>query len=279
MTKYSKDASQGASTYKLGHSDREVQRLLLQGRIYNAHTEHALRLAGLRPGMQVLDVGCGPGDVSIVASRLVGATGSVLAVDAAADIIELARTRAAEMGASNIRFERAAIADIAVAEPVDAVIGRLILMHLPDPVAILRHLARQVRPGGLIAFCETDITLAGSVPVVPLVRAVKNGISDVFTGMGVDTAFGRRLHALFRQAGLNPPRLTLGGPLGGADDTDVLALVVDAWRSVLPMAEQLGMVTDQLSNLDTLLQRLREEVADADAVVMLPTLITAWTLV
>jgi 2-polyprenyl-3-methyl-5-hydroxy-6-metoxy-1,4-benzoquinol methylase len=279
MTKYSKDASPGASTYILGHTDAEVQRLLLQGRIYNDHTEHALRVAGLRPGMRVLDVGCGPGDVSIVASRLVGPTGSVLAVDAAADIIEFARTRAVELGASDIRFERAAIADIAVDEPVDAVIGRLILMHLPDPVATLRHLAGQVRPGGVIAFCEPDITLAGSVPVVPLVRAVKSGICDTFMGMGVDPASGRRLHALFRQAGLNPPRLTLGGPLGGADDTDVLALVVEAWRSVFPMAEQLGMVTDELADLDTLLPRLREEVANADAVVMLPTLITAWTQV
>jgi hypothetical protein len=73
--------------------------------------------------------------------------------------------------------------------------------------------------------------------------------------------------------------LTLGGPLGRADDTDVLALVVEAWRSVFPMAEQLGMVTDELADLDTLLPRLREEVANADAVVMLPTLITASTQV
>src|SRR6185312_16238059 len=47
------------STYVLGHAEAEVQRLLLQGRLYNDYTEHALRLAGLRPGMRVLDVGCG----------------------------------------------------------------------------------------------------------------------------------------------------------------------------------------------------------------------------
>jgi ubiquinone/menaquinone biosynthesis C-methylase UbiE len=63
----------GARTYVLGHADVEIQRLLLQGRLYNDHTEHALRLAGLRSGMRVLDVGCGPGDVSLVAARLGGA--------------------------------------------------------------------------------------------------------------------------------------------------------------------------------------------------------------
>ena len=46
-----------ARTYVLGHADVEVQRLLLQGRLYNDYTEHALRLAGLRPGMRVLDIG------------------------------------------------------------------------------------------------------------------------------------------------------------------------------------------------------------------------------
>ena len=131
-------------------------------------------------------------------------------------------------------------------------------MHIPDPIAALRHLAIQARPGGLIAFGESDITQAGSIPVLPLWRAVKHGISDTFTGMGLDPAFGRGLHTLFRRAGLNPPRLTLGGPLGGADDTDALALVVEARRSVHPMAEQLGKVTDELADLDTLLPRLRE---------------------
>ena len=148
MTEYSDEKSSDASTYTLGHSEAEVQRLLLQGRIYNHHTEHALRVAGLRPGMRVLDVGCGPGDVSIVASRLVGPTGTVLGVDAAADIIEFAQLRVAGLAVTNVRFEQTAIDDIRVNEPVDAVIGRFFLMHLPDPVATLRRLANEVRPGG-----------------------------------------------------------------------------------------------------------------------------------
>jgi len=60
--------------------------------------------------MQVLDVGCGPGDVSFVAARLVGPAGTVLGVDAAAEIIEVARTRAAEQGLSWVSFEQTTIA-------------------------------------------------------------------------------------------------------------------------------------------------------------------------
>src|SRR5580700_2360165 len=135
------------STYVLGHADVEVQRLLLQGRLYDDYTEHALRLAGLRPGMRVLDVGSGPGDVSFVAARLVGPSGSVLGVDAAPEMVGLARARAAEKGLPTVHFMQTAIDAIALDEPVDAVIGRLILMHLPDPAATLRQLSNWVRPG------------------------------------------------------------------------------------------------------------------------------------
>jgi 2-polyprenyl-3-methyl-5-hydroxy-6-metoxy-1,4-benzoquinol methylase len=74
-----------------------------------------------------------------------------------------ARTRAAERGLSTVKFEQTTIDDIAVDE-VDAVIGRLILMHLPDPISTLRHFAGLVRPGGVIAFCELDIGAVRSVP-------------------------------------------------------------------------------------------------------------------
>src|SRR5271166_4525147 len=127
------------------------------------------------PSTRCAGPGCGRGDVSFVAARLVGPTGTVLGVDAAAEIIEVARTRGAELGLSWVDFETATIADIALDEPVDAVVGRLILMHLPDPESALRQLAGLVRRGGVIAFCETDIGAVRSVPETPQFRAVTEG--------------------------------------------------------------------------------------------------------
>jgi SAM-dependent methyltransferase len=270
-------ATPGGSTYVLGHDDVEVQRLLLQARLYNDDTEHALRRAGLRPGMRVLDVGCGPGDVSFLAARLVGPTGTVLGVDAAAEITELARARAAERGPSWVRFEQSTIADIALDEPVDAVVGRLILMHLPDPVSALRQLAGLVRRGGLIAFCETDIGAVRSIPDTPQFRAVTEGIVSAFRALGLDPEFGTTLHGLFQAAGLPVPRLALAAPMGGVNDTDIFAYAMEVWRLMLPAAEQLGLVTDELADIDTLLPRWQEEAAAAGAVVMMPPMITAWS--
>jgi SAM-dependent methyltransferase len=269
----------GGSAYVLGHDDVEVQRLLLQGRLYNDHTEHALRLAGLRPGMRVLDVGSGPGDVSFVAARLVGPTGTVLGVDAAPEMIELARARAAEQGLSAVCFTQAAIDAIALDEPVDAVVGRLILMHLPDPAATLRQLSTWVRPGGVIAFSENDITGARSIPDLPRFRQVTAGIVRAFEAMGLSPQFGTTLHTIFPDAGLGPPHLTLGTPIGTAAETDILAYAAEVWRLVSPIAQQLGFAIDELADIDNFVPLFCEEALAVNALITMPPIITAWAQV
>jgi ubiquinone/menaquinone biosynthesis C-methylase UbiE len=267
------------STYVLGHTDVEVQRLLLQGRLYNDYTEHALRLAGLRPGMRVLDVGCGPGDVSFIAARLVGPSGTVLGVDAAPEMIELARTRASQQGLSAVHFTQSAIDAIALDGPVDAVVGRLILMHLPDPAATLRHLGSFVRPGGVIAFSENDITETRSIPDIPLFRQVTKGIARAFEAMELSPRFGTTLHTIFADAGLGAPHLTLGTPIGTAADTDILAYAAEVWRLVSPIAQQLGFAIDELADIDSFVPRFRREALAVNALITMPPLITAWNQV
>ncbi|OBJ18668.1 methyltransferase domain-containing protein [Mycobacterium colombiense] len=264
------------STYVLGHADVEVQRLLLQGRLYDAYTEHALRLAGLRPGMRVLDIGSGPGDVSFIAARLVGPTGTVLGVDAAPAMVELARARAAEKGLSTLHFMQSAVDSIALDEPVDAVVGRLILMHLPDPTATLRHLVSFVSPGGVVAFSENDITAAHGVPETPLFRRVTGGIVRAFEAMGLSPRFGTTLHTVFADAGLGAPRLTLGTPIGTAADTDILAYLAEVWRLVSPIAEQGGFAIDELADIDGFVPRFREQALAVNALIAMPPIITAW---
>jgi ubiquinone/menaquinone biosynthesis C-methylase UbiE len=272
-------ATPSGSSYVLGHADVEVQRLLLQGQLYNDYTEHALRLAGLRPGMRVLDIGCGPGDVSFIAARLVGPSGTVLGVDAAPEMIEFARARAAERDLTTVHFTEAAIDAIALDEPVDAVVGRLILMHLPDPAATLGHLSSFVRPGGVVAFCENDITGARSIPELPLFEEVTAGIVRAFEAMGLSPRFGTQLHTVFADAGLGAPRLTLGTPIGTAIETDILAYAAEVWRLVSPVAQQNGFGIDGIADIDEFVAGFRAEALAANALIAMPPLITAWARV
>jgi SAM-dependent methyltransferase len=278
MVTKSSHAARG-STYVLGHTDVEVRRLLLQGRLYNDYTEHGLRLAGLRPGMRVLDVGCGPGDVSFIAARLVGPAGSVLGIDAAPEMIGLARARASEHGLSAVTFKQSAIDALTLNEPVDAVVGRLILMHLPDPAAVVRHLSSLVRPGGVIAFSENDITAASSIPDMPLFNQVTAGIARAFEAMGLSPRFGTTLHTIFADAGLGAPRLTLGTPIGTAAETDILAYAAEVWRLIQPIAQQMGIAIDDLDDIDDFVPRFRQEALAVNALITMPPIITAWVQV
>ncbi len=194
-------------------------------------------------------------------------------------MVELARARAAEKGLSTVHFTQSAIDAIALDEPVDAVIGRLILMHLPDPAATLRHLISFVRPGGVVAFSENDITGAHGVPDTPLFRRVTGGIVRAFEAMGLSPRFGTTLHTIFADAGLGAPRLTLGTPIGTAADTDILAYLAEVWRLVSPVAEQGGFAIDELADIDEFVPRFRQEALAVNALIAMPPMITAWAQV
>jgi ubiquinone/menaquinone biosynthesis C-methylase UbiE len=141
-----------SQSYVLGDSDGELRRLLDQSRFIGDLTEQVLRRAGIEPGMNVLDCGCGVGDVSFLVASLVGPTGRILGIDRSIAGVDLARRRAAEAGLANVTFEVADLADFRPSKPLDVLVGRLILMYLPEPATILSHLARHVRPGGLSYF-------------------------------------------------------------------------------------------------------------------------------
>ena len=91
--------------YILGHSDREIRRLMHQAAILRPITERLLRGAGIGRGMRVLDLGCGAGNVSMLAAELVGAAGSVVGIDRNQDVIAVARERAHTAKLGHIVFE------------------------------------------------------------------------------------------------------------------------------------------------------------------------------
>jgi len=134
------------STYALGHSQQELHRLSRQAQAYEPFTRQLFLQAGIAPGMRVLDVGCGGGDVAFLVANLVGPGGEVVGTDRASSAIQWAISRAQFRSMSNIRFLEGDPTEMSFDEPFDAVVGRLILMYYPDPVAALRKLQNHLCP-------------------------------------------------------------------------------------------------------------------------------------
>lgn len=141
-----------APRYTHGHHDSVLQ----SHRWRTAANSCAYLLPHLRPGQRLLDVGCGPGTITADLAALV-APGTVVAVDAAAGILEEARATAAARGVGTVVFEQAdALALPYPDDHFDVVHAHQVLQHLPDPVGALRELRRVCRPGGVVAARDGD---------------------------------------------------------------------------------------------------------------------------
>ena len=108
--------------YLMGRTPEETERLMLQARALAAHSMHLIRLAGITPGMHVLDAGCGADDVSMLLAELVGPHGTVTGIDMDPAILEVARARAADAGLPNVSFIHADLTGLRLDERADALI-------------------------------------------------------------------------------------------------------------------------------------------------------------
>ena len=86
------------ATYTMGRSAGETERLIEQAQLYERVTLRMLRNAGVEPGMKVLEIGSGAGDVAMAAAQLVGPEGTVVGIDINPEILETARARAQQAG-------------------------------------------------------------------------------------------------------------------------------------------------------------------------------------
>src|SRR5262249_51412364 len=142
--------------YPLGSADIEFERLERQAVWVAPHTERLFRRAGIGPGQRVLELGSGVGDVALILGRLVGSSGQVVGIERQARSLARASERMRELGLSWVRFVQTDVLELPEDQPFDAGVGRYILMYVKDPAAILRDVARLVRPGGVVAFLDTS---------------------------------------------------------------------------------------------------------------------------
>jgi SAM-dependent methyltransferase len=268
---------EGDAIYAPGYSEEERRRLIEQADFFGGFTKRLFVDAGIGPGMRVLDVGCGVGDVSLLVASLVGPEGAVSGVDSDPLALGHARERVSAIGLTNVDFIEGDIRDLTFDEPFDAAVGRLILMYLADPADTLDHITDLLRPGGVVAFQELTLTESGlTYPEAPLLQRTGTLINETFRRAGVEMEMGLKLYPAFIAAGLPAPDMRAERPIGGGPDFPGYRWMAQTTRSILPLMEQFGVANAEDVDVETLHERLRDEVAGSGGVVGMPTLMGAW---
>ena len=141
-----------ANRYTHGHHES----VLRSHRWRTAENSAAYLLDSLSPGLDLLDVGCGPGNITTdLANRV--KPGRTVGIDAAETVVDTARAAAEEQGVTGVEFEVADVYDLPFADAsFDVVHAHQVLQHLADPVAALREMHRVCRPGGVVAARDSD---------------------------------------------------------------------------------------------------------------------------
>jgi SAM-dependent methyltransferase len=226
--------------------------------------------------MQVLDIGSGVGDVSLLIAKMVGSDGAVLGVEKAASSVDIARRRVADLGVQNVCFEQSDLADFTTDRKFDALVGRFVLSYVPDRARVLQKLARHLRAGAIVAALELDLPQISQAPPSELFLQARRWVLEAFAASGAELEMGTKLYATFLQAGLPAPNMIAAHPVVGGPSCPGYGEMVQALRSLLPVIERNGIATVEEVGIDTLAERLREDAAANDRVLFMSRVVGAW---
>ena len=183
--------------YTHGHHDS----VLRSHRWRTAENSAAYLLPYLRPGLSLLDVGCGPGNITAdLAGRV--APGPTVGLDASAEVIAEARSPAADPSVTGLTFQVGDLFDLPFPDGTfDVVHAHQVLQHVGDPVAALVEMGRVCRPGGLVAARDADYPAMTYFPPDPDLDAAQAAYRAAATANGGHCDAGRMLLSWANRAG------------------------------------------------------------------------------
>ncbi|MEM6650718.1 MAG: methyltransferase domain-containing protein [Pseudomonadota bacterium] len=199
-----------------------------------AFTDRLLADVGITTGAAALDVGCGPGDVTLRLAELVGPAGRIVGVDTNDKALEKARDRAAAAQAANITFQCGDVYALPIkAATFDIVTCRRLLMYLPDKVPAIRCMLNALKPGGCLIIQEHDRSLSASSAPLPLNERANYLVWDTVAAEGADIAIGLKLYDILAEA--------------GATDIQITAeAVVQTPQQAAPTGTIIGLMADRI---------------------------------
>jgi len=257
--------------YVLATGNAAANRLRILHNVYGPGARELLLRAGIQRGMSVVDLGCGVGMTTQLLAELVGPTGEVIGVDYSPAQVEQARAQLpSEL--SNVRFVEASALDTGLRrEAFDLVYCRFLLIHLQDPESALREMHGLLKPEGIMAIEDGDLTSASSEP-----RSKLEEFSNLFGALGpkwgVDYTLGRRLFHLVLNAKFSQVEVTFNQPVfSRGENKRLLELSV---AEAGPSFVSAGLVShEQLGETVAEMRRLAD---DETVLAILPRMSQVW---
>ena len=224
----------------------------------NLITSQLIQKAHITESMRVLDFGCGTGAVSFLLAKVVGSNGEVIGVDRNGRVLEIAKKHAIDHAISNVHFLTMDVADpLPDVGLFDAVVGRRILMYLPDPNDALKKLSTILNKNGIMAFQEIDATASSlSITQLPLHQKVNGWIWQTLQKEGANTNMGFTLPSLLQKNGFSIEGITAEANIQGQKAHAPLATIVQAMSNRIVEYNVASMEEINIENLE---ERLRDE--------------------
>jgi SAM-dependent methyltransferase len=195
-------------------------------------------------------------------------------IDPATVETAIARTRRADI--DNVEFIVGDVASVDLIEPFDAVVGRLVLMHLSDPTAVLSRVGAHLHPRGRIAFLEGHmaspwLARPASATLAQLQLVREHAVEHVSANLQM----GLELRAAFLQAGFPQPHLSAEALIGGGPGWPGFEYIEQTVRSLMGTWIRLGVPGAEDIVLDGLSARIDWEIGPTGTVILHP-LVGAW---
>jgi SAM-dependent methyltransferase len=185
--------------YVHGHHES----VLRSHRWRSAANSAAYLVGRLSPGIDLLDVGCGPGTITLDLADLV-APGVVTGIDRSAEVVAGAEALRRRRGVGNARFTTGNVYALEWGDAsFDVVHAHQVLQHLTDPVAAVEEMRRVLRPGGVLAARDSDYPAFAWAPADPLLDRWRELYLRIAAGHGAHADAGRRLLGWVHAAGLS----------------------------------------------------------------------------
>src|SRR5271166_971725 len=189
--------------YLLGRSETEELRLKRQIADLAPLSDEHLARVGIRPGEKVVDLGCGPGGVLHLLGKRVGPAGSVLGLERSQHFVDLARRFAGDLGLPQVEIREGDAYDTGLSrQSFDGAHMRLVLVNVPKPELIVREMVALVGPGGWVPSFEADLDAMLLDPPSGEFGHLAEAYNPHARSKGIDLFIGRRIHRLFREAGV-----------------------------------------------------------------------------